>query len=114
MASVHGIIYKSGDHDVEYYPLAHCNCVDSHGCDHCSLSLAFLEFFTWECYGPSNSIASAILYIATIVGLIGGIVPAVMMVRKVAGKYIVTAIALSIVVTLALNSAFMYYTLNIC
>jgi hypothetical protein len=77
-------------------------------------SLTFLGFFTWECYGPSNSIASTILYIAAAAGLIGGIVPAVMLIRRAAGKYIVTAIVLSFVFTLAGNGLFMFYTLNIC
>ena len=77
-------------------------------------SLAFLGFFTWECYGPSNSIAYTILYIAAVLSLIGGIVPAVMLIRRAAGKFIVTAIILGAVFALAGNAAFMYYALNIC
>jgi hypothetical protein len=77
-------------------------------------SLAFLGFFTWECYGPTNSTASAILYVAAAIGLIGGIVPAVMLVRKADGKFLAIAIVLSIVLTLTGNGVFMFYTLNIC
>jgi hypothetical protein len=77
-------------------------------------SLAFLGFFTWGCYGPSNATAYQILYAASIVGLIGGIVPAVMLVRKMAGKIVVTAIVLSVIITLISNGIFIFYTLNVC
>ncbi len=77
-------------------------------------SLAFLGFFTWECYGPTNSIAYAILYVAAAFSLIGGILPAIMLIRKAAGKFVAIAIVLSIILTLAGNGAFMFYTLNIC
>lgn len=77
-------------------------------------SLAFLGFFTWECYGSTNSIASAILYAASAIGLIGGIVPAAMLIRKAAGKFIVIAVITSFVFTLIGNGIFVFYTLNIC
>lgn len=77
-------------------------------------SLFFLGFFTWECYGTPNSIAYTILYIAAGISLIAGIVPAVMLVRKVDGKLTAIAIVLGIVFTLTGLGTFMYYTLNIC
>jgi hypothetical protein len=46
--------------------------------------------------------------------LIGGIVPAVMLIRKAAGKTVVIAIVLSIIVTLISNGIFIFYTLNVC
>jgi hypothetical protein len=77
-------------------------------------SLALLGFFTWECYGTSNSIAYTILYVASAVSLIGGIVPAVMLIRKTAGKFVAAAIVLGFIFSLAGIGAFMFYTLNIC
>jgi hypothetical protein len=77
-------------------------------------SLAFLGFFTWGCYGPSNATAYQILYAASAVGLIGGIVPAVMLARKMAGRTVVIVIALGIIFTLISNGIFIFYTLNVC
>lgn len=77
-------------------------------------SLAFLGFFTWECYGLSNSIAYNILYIAAVISLISGIVPAIMLIRKTSRKFIVIAIALGLVFTITGNGIFMFYTLKIC
>jgi hypothetical protein len=79
-----------------------------------TFSLAFLGFFTWGCYGASNSIAYSILYVAAAISLIGGIAPAVMLIRKAAGKLVIITIALSFVFTLTMNGVFLYYTLNIC
>jgi hypothetical protein len=77
-------------------------------------SLAFLGFFTWECYGAPNATAYSILYVAAAISLIGGIVPAVMLVRKAAGKFVTLAVALGVLLTIASNGAFLYYTTNIC
>lgn len=77
-------------------------------------SIAFLGFFTWECYGPSNSIAYTILYVAAVLSLIGGIVPAVLLIRRAAGKMVLAAVILGAIFALAGNAAFMYYALNIC
>jgi hypothetical protein len=77
-------------------------------------SLAFLGFFTWECYGPTNSIAYTLLYIAAVISLAAGIVPAVMLIRQVAVKFVAAALIVSLILTLAGNGFFMFYTLNIC
>ena len=78
------------------------------------IALAFLGFFTWNCDGTSNSIAYGILYVAAAVSLIGGLVPAVMLIRNAAGKYFWTALAISLVLNLASYGAFIYYTGNLC
>jgi hypothetical protein len=79
-----------------------------------AFSLFFLGFFTWECYGPSNSTAYTILYVAAAISLASGVAPAVMLVLKTSGMVTGIVIATSIIFTLAGIGAFMYYTLNIC
>ncbi|MBI3170359.1 MAG: hypothetical protein HYZ22_17895 [Chloroflexi bacterium] len=77
-------------------------------------SLGILGFFTWGCYGPSNATAYNILYVASFITLVAGIVPAVMLIRKAAGKYVWIAIALGVIATIASNGVFVFYTTNIC
>lgn len=78
------------------------------------ISLAFLGFFTWECHGPANTTAYSILYVAAIISIIGGIAPAVMLIRRTAGQLVGAAIALGALFTLTSNGVFIYYTTNIC
>jgi hypothetical protein len=77
-------------------------------------SLGILGFFTWGCYGPSNATAYNILYVAVAVTFVSGIVPAVMLIRKAAGKYVWIAIVLGVLFTIASNGAFIFYTTNVC
>lgn len=77
-------------------------------------SLGILGFFTWECYGPSNAMAYNILYVASSITLIAGVVPAVMLIRKAEGKFVMIAVVLGFLFSLAGNGAFIYYATNIC
>lgn len=77
-------------------------------------SLGILGFFTWGCYGPPNTTAYNILYVAAFITLISGIVPGVMLIHKATGKFVVIAVVLGILFTIASNGAFIFYTTNIC
>jgi len=77
-------------------------------------SMAILGFSSWGCYQVTSDISSIILYIVMAVSILGGIIPAVMLIRKTQGKFIAIAIALSFIVTLAGNGIYLFYNLKIC
>lgn len=77
-------------------------------------SLGILGFFTWGCSGPSNATAYNILYMASFITLVAGIVPAVMLIRKAEGKSVLIAVIVGIILAMTSNGAFIYYTTNIC
>ena len=79
-----------------------------------AISLGLFGFFTFGCYENTNTIATWILYLAAFVGVLGGIVPAAMLIRKLQGKLVSIAIAVSLVLVLACNGIFIFYTLNVC
>jgi len=79
-----------------------------------AFSLGILGFATWGCSGSDSDTAAAMLYVTAAMSIIAGIIPAVLLIRNTAGKFVALAAVLGLVFILGSNGVYLFYTLNIC